>query len=248
MRSFSAFTQRAFSAAVAGGLLLTAAGGAARAEESRPSIDSVDLAALLEKDGNLLIVDLRPAGEFVRGHLPLAASVPWDGGTVAKKRLALLTQPPARSIVLYGLPTLALVELAADVQARNGGRVSIYPAGIEGWLAFSGGYLEIEWDGVWEMLVRERPYVLDFRDAEAFAAGHIPGAEPAPESMLALKRLEKSPWAKLLGNRPVIAYCDGAGCGISRKAARRLSELGVKRIYQFPGGWPEFLERTQALE
>ncbi len=207
-----------------------------------PSVDSRDLAELIESRPNLLLLDLREPADYDSGHLPFAVNVPWHDDESARKRLARLVEGPPRPIVLYGRSALALIDAARFVATRNGGPVLVYPGGVDGWTKYESGYLEIEWAGLWHLLTRKHPLVLDFRAAEAWAAGHIPGAlradDEAPDATW-------KAWAS--SGRPIITYCTGAACGASRKAAKRLAAAGARPVYQFPGGYEEWAERTAGV-
>lgn len=215
---------------------------------SRPiaSVDSHDIARLLARDANLLLIDFRPAPEFDQGHLPFAVRMEPPNTKDAQRHLADLVQGRERPIVLYGLPIEELLEAAGWIAERNEGAVSIFPAGVEGWRSYQGGYLEIEWTGLWSLLTQENPLVLDLRDRAAFETGHIPGAQWFDETTL---NMDAPPailrtWRK---DDPILTYCGGEACATSRKVADRLSKAGFKRVYQFPGGYPEWVERTACL-
>jgi rhodanese-related sulfurtransferase len=212
-----------------------------------PAVDSADLAALLSRDPNLLLLDLRPAAAYEDGHLPLAVSIPWGEEKAAAKMEALLKTDP-RPIILYGADALTLSEAAGKAAGLNGGPVSIYPAGVGGWRSYEDGFLEIEWPGLWRMLTTGSPVLLDVRDAAQFGAGHIPGARHFAPEAVSEKTLTQSPWAPMLNSgNSWITYCSGELCGESRKLARLLMKAGAKTVYQFPGGYPEWVERTACL-
>lgn len=79
---------------------------------------------------------------------------------------------------------------------------------------------------------------IDARSAEAYEAGHQPGA----------LRLPPGEWNELLpdlfeqiaaSERPIVVYCDGEKCGKSKDVAERLREIGVPEVYHLRGGWAE---------
>jgi rhodanese-related sulfurtransferase len=84
---------------------------------------------------------------------------------------------------------------------------------------------------------------IDARRADAFAAGHIPGAVP----------LREDAWEDLLpgfieawqpGQR-VVVYCDGGGCAAARSVADRLRrEFALENVAYLEGGW-EAWQQTQ---
>jgi rhodanese-related sulfurtransferase len=213
-----------------------------------PSIDSLELASLYVQEPSLMLLDFRNETDYADGHLPGAIHVPWGSNEEQeesrKRILSLLTAPP-RPVILYGLNALILVEMARMVADENDGPVAIYPAGAEGWHRYEQGYLNVSWEGLWRMLTASRPVVIDLRDAQAFNGGHIPGAQLATIDQFKGKSLRGGRWAHLLTEeRPVLVYCEGPACVNSHKIAERLSQLGVRRVYRFQGGYEEWLERT----
>lgn len=211
------------------------------------SLDTLDVAERLRRDANLLLVDLRSESDFTTGHIPHAVNYPWQGEGAAKSlaKLEMMFKLGARSVVIYGADPLTLSSAAARVARLNPGLTAIYPGGVGGW-ADSGGYLEIEWPGIWGLLTHGTPQVFDVRPAEDFAAGHLPGAlhydpqlaaEPAAAFIAALKK----------AGRPVVVYCGGEMCSDSRRLAARLAKAGAGVVYQFPGGYPEWVENTACL-
>lgn len=72
--------------------------------------------------------------------------------------------------------------------------------------------------------------VLDVRTAEEFAGGHLSGAKQIDF----YKDDFKANLAKLDKNKPVFVYC--AGGVRSGSAAKILSDMGFKQIYDLKGG------------
>lgn len=211
------------------------------------SLDTLDVAERLRRDANLLLVDLRGEAEYTTGHLPHGVNYPWKGDAAAKSlaKLEMMFKLGGRSVVVYGADSLTLTSAAERIARLNAGQTAIYPGGVAGW-SDGGGYLEIEWPGIWGLLTHATPQVFDVRSAEDFAAGHLPGAlwyepELADQPTQAfLDGLKKA-------GRPVVVYCGGEMCGDSRRLAVRLAKAGIGRVYQFPGGYPEWVEHTACL-
>lgn len=81
--------------------------------------------------------------------------------------------------------------------------------------------------------------VVDARDAQEFADGHIPAAINIPydQAMANPARLEKLD----AGGRPIIVYCSGGTCESSRYLAELLMrEFKKKRVLVYEGGFPEW--------
>lgn len=83
----------------------------------------------------------------------------------------------------------------------------------------------------------KRPVVLvDLRNAEQFAKGHIPGALNIPYSDLRAgdERLEKA--------HKIVIYAESYRGQYPDVAAKKLMSLGYKESYSFAGGWNEWLK------
>jgi len=82
---------------------------------------------------------------------------------------------------------------------------------------------------------------VDARSAEAFAGDHIPGA-----LNVSLEAWEAGFFALMerwVPGAPVVVYCSGESCALSREVAERLrAELGAEQVYWLEGGidaWKE---------
>lgn len=87
------------------------------------------------------------------------------------------------------------------------------------------------------------PRVIDIRDGDAYAAGHIPGAQHIPADRLVLVPGEVD------DGRPVVIYTDEAGGeNLSEQdTARRLRERGMQ-VVTLEGGFPAWVEAGQQVE
>ena len=76
--------------------------------------------------------------------------------------------------------------------------------------------------------------VLDVRSAEAFAAGHVPGAVSLPHRRITEKNL-----AAYSADTLFVVYCSGPHCNGADKAAVALARLGrpVKKMIGGFTGW-----------
>ncbi len=79
-------------------------------------------------------------------------------------------------------------------------------------------------------LINADATVVDLRNADAFARGHIVNAKNIPNDELD-EELDK---IKRLGNKPVVAVCD-AGV-TSAKVVTRLRKAGIENVYGLKGG------------
>jgi rhodanese-related sulfurtransferase len=76
--------------------------------------------------------------------------------------------------------------------------------------------------------------VLDVRDPQLFAAGHIPGAVNLPH-----RRISEQALAGYAPEMLFVVYCSGAHCNGADRAALRLARLGrpVKKMIGGVIGW-----------
>lgn len=76
--------------------------------------------------------------------------------------------------------------------------------------------------------------VIDVRSAEAFAAGHVPGAYNLPRKEITPERLDE-----LSSTAVIVAYCAGPHCNGADKAALDIARLGRKVKIMIGGhhGW-----------
>ncbi len=228
----------------------TPAAAAAATSVSVPSLDTAELNDLIKKDSNLLLLDFRSAESYEDGHLPFAINLAWESDKQAKSEAKLFemikTRP--RPIVLYGLEPMMLSKIAGQIASRSKSKLAIYPAGVDGWADYEGGYLELEWEGLWRAITTDSPTLLDVRKLEDFRKGHIPGAKYFDPKLQDAKALVGTPWLNLKKETGmVIAYCSGELCGSSRKAAEALSKSGIKDIFLYPGGYPEWVDQTACV-
>ena len=76
--------------------------------------------------------------------------------------------------------------------------------------------------------------VLDVRDAEEFATGHLPDAHNLPLPQLNEQTLAAQFSLDLKGDQPVLVYCQK---GVrSLKALQQMRDLGYQQVYSLAGG------------
>jgi rhodanese-related sulfurtransferase len=80
--------------------------------------------------------------------------------------------------------------------------------------------------------------IVDAREADEYAEGHIAGAISLPYND-AMAEPDK---AKRLdpGGRPIVVYCSGGSCELSMDLAKVLVESGKRRVLVYEGGFPEW--------
>jgi rhodanese-related sulfurtransferase len=122
-----------------------------------------------------------------------------------------MSQPAAESIVLsYPAPT--------PEQSRDFMRAKLH-------------YHADAWDVAEDLRAGVRALVVvDTRSAEAYAAGHVPGAISFPH-----RTMDAASTARLDRSKTYVCYCDGIGCNGSTKGAYKLAALGFS-VKELLGG------------
>jgi len=88
--------------------------------------------------------------------------------------------------------------------------------------------------------------IVDAREADEFAEGHILGAINLPYEQVVSDpaRLESLD----TGGRPIITYCGGGGCEVSISLAEELFYAGHERVAVYMGGYPSWTEADYPIE
>jgi rhodanese-related sulfurtransferase/predicted transcriptional regulator len=99
-----------------------------RERESMETVDARELRRLI-RAGEVIVLDVRPAAEFVAGHIPTARSIPVDE---LKRRLREL--PRNRRIVAYCRgPYCVFSDDAVELLTRRGYRAARLTVGLPEW-------------------------------------------------------------------------------------------------------------------
>lgn len=109
--------------------------------------------------------------------------------------------------------------------------------------------VEIDTGQAAESLGRESVLLLDVREPEEFAAGHLPGAVSVPRGMLEPRAAADSPArSDELADpaREIVVYC-GSGAR-SALAAVTLQELGFTNVRSMAGGIQAWSQESRPLE
>jgi rhodanese-related sulfurtransferase len=87
-----------------------------------------------------------------------------------------------------------------------------------------------------------REFVLvDARSAEAYAAGHLPGAINLHHRDITREALDA------LGPGPIVVYCWGPGCNGAAKAGARIGGLG-RAVKEMLGGFEYYVREGHPIE
>ena len=106
--------------------------------------------------------------------------------------------------------------------------------------------IQIGLDAVKRLVDADAAVIVDAREADEFAAGHLPGALSMPYDEVSAEpeRMENLD----AGGRPIVVYCGGGACELSLNMAWDLISAGQKRVVVFMGGFPEWAEAGYAVE
>jgi len=92
-------------------------------------------------------------------------------------------------------------------------------------------------------------HFLDVREADEFAAGHVPGARHTPRGFLEvhadLEHPKRDPWFSDRYRR-IICYCGGGNR--SALAAQSLGRMGFTSVRSLAGGWTAWASEKLPVE
>jgi len=200
-------------------------------------IDTGNLKELLERDAEVPVYDARSPEEYQEVHIKEAQNLPQKQ---FEKFSSLLPQDKSRLIVFYcnGVKCGKSKKAAKKALALGYLNVLVYAQGMPVWEEkgmpiYAGPNYEqrIETTKISPMDLstllrtkRDSVTLVDVRDPEEFAEGHIPGAINIPAATFA------SQSGTLDKKKQIIVYCNSGGR--SYNAYRKLIKLGYKTINQ----------------
>ena len=92
--------------------------------------------------------------------------------------------------------------------------------------------------------------LVDVREADEFAAGHLPGAKHYPRGFLEVKadldHPKRDAWLSADRDRPLVLYCGGGHR--SALAAQSLQRMGFTRVTSMAEGWTGWTKRGYPVE
>ncbi|HZT52885.1 MAG TPA: MBL fold metallo-hydrolase [Gaiellaceae bacterium] len=180
------------------------------------------LRRLVAAPEDAVVLDVRPTADFAVGHHPGAIGVPVSGTTFATKAAFVL---PERPVVLHAAGEAEAVRAAQRLHA-----VGLFET--VGWQE-GGGEERLEpvtLDELERLLAAGGIELLDVREPEEHAEGHVPGSRNLP-----YRTVRAAAEAGLVDGRPVVTICEsGARAAIAASvlqaaglAARPVLEGGV---------------------
>ncbi len=203
-----------------------------------PAIGLETVKDMITKGESFLLVDSRPLVKFLEGSIPSAVSIP---DSAFDKKTGLLPADKATMLVFFcgGYECPLSHSSARKAQALGYANVKVFEAGEPAWTkayGAAGGGLKVQSGGVegsfsveqFKKILAEKPEsitIIDVRDPDEFAAGHIKGAQN-----ITVNQLEKQlPGMKF--DKPVVYVCaTGARSGEAYYMTREVRK-DVKDVY-----------------
>lgn len=203
-----------------------------------PAIGLETVKEMITKGETFLLVDSRPLVKFLEGSIPSAVSIP---DSAFEKKVGLLPADKASMLVFFcgGHECPLSHSSARKAQALGYANVKVFEAGEPAWTkayGSAGGGLKVQSGGVegafnieqFKKILAEKPeslMIIDVRDPDEFAAGHIKGAQN-----ITVNQLEKQlPGMKF--DKPVVYVCaTGARSGEAYYMTREMRK-DVKDVY-----------------
>ncbi len=143
-------------------------------------IAAVELMQLVKKGGeSFVLIDSRPAGRYVQGHLPGAVSVPFN--ELEKEGEKLLPADRTKTLVFYcGGLSCMLSPKSATIAVKLGFKdVRMYPEGEPGWKK-----MDYATESSVSFIKSGNIVLVDLRPAEKAASGYIPRTVNIPAANL----------------------------------------------------------------
>ncbi len=106
--------------------------------------------------------------------------------------------------------------------------------------------IEVQLATVKKFFDAKAAFIVDAREKEEFAAGHIVGARSLPFDDVVAK-------PELLGplkgaTRPVLIYCGGGDCELSKSLAWNMLDAGIHKVLVYTGGFSEWQKAGYPVE
>lgn len=167
-------------------------------------LDLADLKAAL--DAKTIIVDTRPASEFAAGHVPGSLNIPAGGSFLNWAGWLLPYDRPFKLVA----EASALPGLVAELALIGLDDVAGYwtPDILDAWWLDGGAlptYRRVTARDARHLLARNEVTILDVRNVDEYARGHIPGSRNVPLGRLT-RRSHEMPAGK-----PILVTCESGG-------------------------------------
>lgn len=200
-------------------------------------IAAAELQQMVKKGGDsFLLVDSRPAGRYIQGHLPGAVSIPLN--ELEKEGAKLLPADQTKTLIFYcGGLSCMLSPKSATIAVKLGFKdVRMFPEGEPGWKK-----LDYPTESSLSFVMTGNLVLVDLRSPEKVAAGHIPRAVNIPAAIL--RNAEKQ-FPEFHG-AAIVFYSDKDEESI--EALEWTREWEYKNATIFPGGAKAWLAAGKQL-
>ncbi len=97
-----------------------------------------------------------------------------------------------------------------------------------------------------QMHQKQQALFADARPLIAYEHGHIPGALHLDPN--ALETWVDELMANTPADTPIITYCEGVNCSLSKQLAEKLTWLGFEQVYYVVDGWGQWNEQKLPIE
>lgn len=206
-------------------------------------LQDVDYAYIKEATGNgtrggakALLIDARPNPKYLTGTIPSSINIP---DTQIDKFIGQLDKVAKdKEIIVFcgGWECEKSPIVAGHLKGIGFTNVKLYQAGEPEWA--SKNYLEIGTPVAQAAFKNNSALLMDARPMPKFLAESIPGALYMNDEELD-KLAGRFPTDK---NTSIITFCAGYECHKSHVVARKLLELGYKKVSVYAGGLPAWKE------
>ena len=180
----------------------------------------------------LRLLDLLEQGEHTVEELARAAGQPVKNTSAQLQQLraAQLVETRREGVrIHYRLAGRKVSKFLGEFQAFAEGTLAEMKVELDELSRKPGGLQRISIKEFRQRLRDEHTVIIDVRQAEEFARGHIPGAVSMPLTELR-QRMDELP-----DDHDVIAYCEGPYCFASGRAVEQLERAGFD-VHRLDGG------------
>lgn len=217
---------------------------ASAAPAFEPFHDIVDMAFVqqhvsIPMTEGVMLIDARPfKPKYIKGHIPMAVSIPHSQ---FDKMKGLLPDDKHSLLIFYcgGLKCKLSHKSAMKAEKLGYTNVKVFAAGYPEWMSQKTHYpaVSAEWvksrmdQGADMVLVDSRPR------RKKYDKGHIPTAISIPDMQFD-KHKDRLPADK---GKLVVFYCGGLKCKLSHKSAAKAIDMGYTNVKVFAEGYPAWV-------